>query len=83
MTALLDWKCSGCGKPSPDRLRTCDCPTNCLSGSKGSALKIDPAPHFLAETIRTRILGVPPEEQDVVLEDHDWRLILNALERHA
>lgn len=33
----------------------------------------------LAETIRTRLLGVAPEDQDVVLEDADWRIILKAL----
>lgn len=33
----------------------------------------------LAEIIRTRLLGVHPDEQDVVLEDDDWRIILAAL----
>ncbi len=35
----------------------------------------------LAETIRTKLLGVAPECQDVVLEDSDWRIILAALSR--
>ena len=35
----------------------------------------------LAETIRTRLLGIAPEDQDVVLEDDDWRIILAALSR--
>ena len=76
---MVDWKCSGCGKPTPDRIRCCECPTNCVSGSQGSAWKIEPAPHLLAETIRSKILGVAPEDQDTVLEDSDWHLILNAL----
>lgn len=33
----------------------------------------------LSETIKTRLLGVEPDEQDVVLEDNDWRMILAAL----
>jgi hypothetical protein len=33
----------------------------------------------LAETIRTKLLGVVPEDQDVVLEDSDWHMILAAL----
>jgi hypothetical protein len=37
----------------------------------------------LAKTIRSKLLGVAPEDQDVVLEDSDWRLILNALDRAA
>jgi len=35
----------------------------------------------LAETIRTRLLGIAPEDQDVVLEDADWRVIIDALSR--
>lgn len=35
----------------------------------------------LAETIRTKLLGVRQEDQDVVLEDSDWRLILSALDQ--
>jgi len=35
----------------------------------------------LSEIIRTRLLGVKPEDQDIVLEDDDWRVILAALSR--
>lgn len=35
----------------------------------------------LSETIRTKLLGVAPEDQGVVLEDSDWRIILAALSR--
>ena len=24
------WKCAGCGVPSPDRIRACNCPTEVL-----------------------------------------------------
>jgi hypothetical protein len=31
----LEWTCAGCGIPSPDRKRSCDCATNVVcSGSK-------------------------------------------------
>lgn len=33
----------------------------------------------LADLIETRLLGVRPDDQDLVLEDHDWRLILQSL----
>jgi hypothetical protein len=36
---------------------------------------------LLAETIRRKLLGVAPEDQDAVLEDSDWRIILAALSR--
>jgi len=34
----------------------------------------------LAALIRARLLGVRPEDQDLVLEDQDWRLIIDALQ---
>jgi len=34
-----DWKCAGCGKPSPHRVRACDCPTNCVVQGSSSAWK--------------------------------------------
>lgn len=34
----------------------------------------------LAAMIRTRLLGVRPDDQDLALEDQDWRLIISALE---
>jgi uncharacterized protein (DUF1499 family) len=74
------WKCSGCGIASPNRFRMCDCPTNCVSNGAGkSEWKIEPEPYRLAETIRTKLLGVAPEDQGVVLEDSDWQIILKAL----
>ncbi len=29
-TATKDWRCSGCGMVSSDRVRRCDCITDCL-----------------------------------------------------
>ena len=37
----------------------------------------------LAELIRTRLLDIHPDEQDLQLEDDDWRLILQALSQPA
>lgn len=42
--------------------------------------KVRAARLALSETIKTRILGVRPEDQDVVLEDDDWFHIIAALE---
>lgn len=38
-------------------------------------------PTVLADTIRQHLLGIRPDDQAVVLEDDDWRLILASLER--
>lgn len=35
----------------------------------------------LSDLIRTRLLGVHPDEQDLQLDDDDWRVILAALEQ--
>ena len=38
------WLCAGCGKPSPGRVRACDCPTSCLYDKddlKAGATKVD------------------------------------------
>lgn len=37
----------------------------------------------LSELIAHRLLGVRPEDQDLVLEDDDWRLIIDALSHKA
>jgi hypothetical protein len=42
----IDWKCSGCGIVSADRVRRCDCITDCLyhyeDGKMTHELKIEP-----------------------------------------
>jgi chromosome segregation ATPase len=35
------WQCAGCGVASPDRYRSCDCPTNVVVRAKEQAWKID------------------------------------------
>ncbi len=37
----------------------------------------------LSRLIATRLLGVKPDEQDLELDDHDWRLIIDALSHKA
>lgn len=77
---VSEWKCSGCGIASPNRVRSCECPTGAVRRSNGEgAWKIEPNIAALVETIQTRLLGIRPDDQDVVLEDDDWRLILTAL----
>jgi hypothetical protein len=39
-----------------------------------------PANDDLARLIKTRLLGVAPDSQDLVLEDRDWLRIIAALE---
>jgi hypothetical protein len=34
----------------------------------------------LAELIKTRLLGVRPDDQDIELDDHDWMDIIAALD---
>jgi hypothetical protein len=37
------WKCAGCGVPSPDRIRACDCPTAVLWQEEAETVtKVDP-----------------------------------------
>lgn len=35
------WTCAGCGVPSPDRRRSCACPTNVVCDGKKQAWKRD------------------------------------------
>jgi hypothetical protein len=35
------WRCAGCGKQSPDRSRSCDCPTNVVLRGREQAWKVD------------------------------------------
>lgn len=37
----------------------------------------------LSRMIATRLLGVKPDEQDLELDNHDWRLIIDALSHKA
>ena len=42
MTKREEWRCAGCGKESPNRIRSCDCPTGCVVKPGGvGAWKLD------------------------------------------
>ena len=54
--------------------------SSCNASPKADSALVEGQPCFsLAELIETRLLGVEPDEQDLVLEDYDWRTILAAL----
>lgn len=82
-----DFRCCGCGTASFDGVKPCDCYT--MVGSR----RVDGKPEYrvfmsraqarrlaLSELIKTRLLGIRPEDQDLILEDHDWIEIISALE---
>lgn len=35
--SAIDWKCAGCGIPSPDRIQVCDCPTQVVTQISGKS----------------------------------------------
>lgn len=77
--------CCGCGKEAVGGVKPCDCATGCgfRRGEPGSVWLISRGQarrNELAELIKARLVGVDPESQDLVLEDHDWREIVAALE---
>lgn len=37
VTAMQDWRCAGCGKPSSDRVRNCDCVTSVVFKEGGGS----------------------------------------------
>jgi len=48
-----EWTCAGCGAPSPNQLRSCDCPTNVVCWDRKKEWKRDTAEDTaLADAIR-------------------------------
>lgn len=86
-----DYRCCGCGKVAIGRVKPCDCPTGV--GGRDDAMgrreyavlltKREARCLTLSELIKTRLLGVDPADQDLVLEDSDWADIVVALERYS
>lgn len=85
------WRCCGCGKFATGEVKPCDCVTMC-----GARDDVDGKRQFvvfmsltaarrlaISETIKNSLLGVRPEDQDVVLDDADWGEIIAALEGRA
>jgi len=48
----VDWKCSGCGMPYPDKMGSCDCATGCLFRMDGDKMLSSTKPRPLDESIR-------------------------------
>jgi hypothetical protein len=81
------WRCCGCGMAASGEVKPCACVTMCgaryddgkrqfvvfMSATEARRLE-------LSKLIKDRILGVKPDDQDVVLEDADWGDIVAALE---
>lgn len=83
-----DYRCCGCGQAALDEVKPCNCVTmvGARDGVDGRrqyvVLKTQKQARreALSALIRERILGVRPEDQDLVLEDEDWMEIVAALE---
>lgn len=81
-------RCCGCGKAAVGRVKPCDCATMVGFRDHGAGrheyivfISQTAARRLaLSELIKTRLLGVHPEDQDLVLEDGDWAEIVAALE---
>lgn len=82
-----DFRCCGCGTASFDGVKPCECVT--MVGSRWTngkpeylvfKTKVQAQRLALSALIKTRLLGVKPEDQDLVLEDGDWMTIVAALE---
>lgn len=86
--SLDTFRCCGCGKVAHDRVKPCNCYTMVGARDKagGGSEYIVFISHTaarrlaLSDLIKTRLLGVHPEDQDLVLEDGDWADIVAALE---
>lgn len=85
------WRCCGCGAAAMGRVKPCNCPTG-VGGRDNAAgyreyivfLSLHEARCLeISDLIKTRLLGVAPDDQDLVLEDSDWAHIIQALERVA
>lgn len=81
-------RCCGCGKRANGRVKPCDCPTMVGGRDKEDGHReyivfitaTDARRLALSDLIKTRLLGVKPEDQDLTLEDSDWAEIVAALE---
>lgn len=51
------WKCAGCGMPSPDRIRACNCPTAVLWQEGAETVTKAEGPGLIARFMRAIIYG--------------------------
>ncbi|MGN6539159.1 MAG: hypothetical protein ACTHKQ_25960 [Mesorhizobium sp.] len=88
LPSSTNFRCCGCGKAAVGQVKPCDCVT--MVGARDDAdgrreyivFTSQKAANRLAlsQLIKTRILGIEPDSQDLVLEDADWAEIVAALE---
>lgn len=77
------WRCCGCGAAATGEVKPCQCATQVGWRDGKYIVFMSPAQARrleLSELIKTRLLGVLPEDQDLTLEDGDWAEIITALE---
>lgn len=77
--------CCGCGKEAVGGVKPCDCATGCgwRKGEPGSVVlisRLHARRNELADLIKTRLIGIDPDSQDLILKNHDWHEIVSALE---
>ena len=82
------YRCCGCGLAARDLVKPCDCPTQVgalyRDGERTQYAVFTSATAArrmaLSNLIKERLLGVPPDGQDLELEDAEWAEIVAALE---
>lgn len=88
LPSTFNFRCCGCGAAAIERVKPCDCATQVGARdradggreytvfiSKRAARRLE-----LSDLIKKRLIGIPPDSQDLHLEDHDWFEIIAALE---
>jgi hypothetical protein len=74
------WSCLGCGQPSPDRERSCDCPTDVVREGDSTAWKRPAGARATVEHCH-RLIGRLYENRNIKLSAADVDLIKTALKR--
>lgn len=79
-----DWKCCGCGKVSPDRERTCECPTEVVFRNGKTEWKRRPGAGGISQHCHT-LIGTLFEKKPsrIRLGAEDIDLIKVALKEYA
>jgi|HubBroStandDraft_1064217.scaffolds.fasta_scaffold08818_9 hypothetical protein len=80
---MTDWRCAGCGKPSPDRIAVCDCPTNVVTQPAGRGEWKRPANAGKITDHCHALIGSLYEESITQLTTEDVDLIKSALKKYA
>lgn len=83
---LVGPTCAGCGKPCPDRVQTCDCPTQCVNMPDGtSAWKRQPHADTISASCH-RLIGrfyEKPHSRPRWMTIEDVDLVKAALKNYA